>query len=373
MAVSAESENRVNVFRVNSEMRYEKDITTEIIFDTVEYGPDHLELIAGNGFLTEMDYFILRSVMFYRRATVDMVADYIIYYRNRYGARECSNIPLPPVWVKGSDVVDEENTIREVLKNLRHRLMRMAKKGLVYAERYMAGENGGFDGYVFTISYSGFKLLNNHYGRIENFNGPYIGRTSYKAIEDLATSKVAIHSLMEMCPSAVIKHEDYFIYGSEKRMYHPHVHAKIEKDGVTHHVMFEPLHRNIDPTIISYPEWEESVQERLSEIHKVARHFHYIRRNHGKNEFVYFIFVCENLESIQKSVRMMDMYKDDFNERVFFTTSEAVKLTKGDLKKCLITARTKEAEQGMKFLGLSMSLRLEKNAWLLPDSNVQDK
>lgn len=342
------------------DLRYTPGMEREKVFRTNYVGPDYMDKISTMDTATKSDYFLLRGVLFFRQATARMVADYLIYFRNRYGQEECKNLPMLPVYSHSDEGLEG------YWLKIRKRLLKLTKCNLLYCDKYKRnGGNEKSEIYVFTANYYTFSFVNSVFGKDESYNGPYYNAPMHISLRNMHACEVAVEGFMRHTPPVAMGRENTIRYGSKAGIYTPVMHVKMSTGEGTMHVMVEAMHFNMDTSVVTETEYLEDLKKRIMILHDVVRHFDYIQRVFEKKESVRFLIVCENLFKMQQAVKLMDKYRDDFSEKVFFTNATALKACDGNLAKSSIMAKKRESKEGVLYLGL-VEPDVKNNRWLLP-------
>ena len=106
------------IFRVDETTEVKK-VTEKMVL------PDYVERISYNGELTPSDMFLLRGVQLFRVATARMVAEWLLYYRNKIGT-DSQDLPmLFPDRETWSDE-DEWSLPNSYVKTIESRLAKLA-------------------------------------------------------------------------------------------------------------------------------------------------------------------------------------------------------------------------------------------------------
>ena len=108
---------------------------------------DYIERLVYQGDIARSDMYLLRAVMFYRICTAKMVAEWIMYYRHRYGVTECEDLPIPlpekDLLEEGSDPTG--SVTDRYVSTLEGRLKRLGKYSVVLHESYADSISGGVE------------------------------------------------------------------------------------------------------------------------------------------------------------------------------------------------------------------------------------
>ena len=367
-------------FEEGCEYSYHPNMTIELNFAEKQrnVSPDFVDRMLLSEDVSYTDYFLLRAVVFFRFATAEMVAEYILYFRNFYGS-DVNKLLMPNVQNNEIDVFLQEEKFDRKEDMIRYRLNRLARKYLLLSYSVMEKHDGENRlRVVYCCTYMTYSIVRSFFGDHAYFSDKILGYERfysvmplYRMMEEMHASRIAVLAFSRHRKKVLLLREKEMVYGSTKSRIHPVMTAKVEYPDKSYKILIEPVHYSFDERIVTKPEHEEQILAHIEEYYQLINHYRYMKKKFdGQNtERIRFLIATENLEGMKKIVRIMNNHMEKFNEKVFFTTDYAVK-NAGSLKESVLMAKVvKSRVSDEMHLGLvrptEESLLASNNDWVI--------
>lgn len=112
---------------------------------------DYIERLVFQGKIAMSDLYLMRAVSFFRICTARMVAEWLTYYRNRYGEEACKELPMPK---QDNDAIDISDGIisDRFVANIEERLSKLGEISAIIHTVYIdKTARGGISQFTVTL------------------------------------------------------------------------------------------------------------------------------------------------------------------------------------------------------------------------------
>lgn len=368
------------LFEEECEYSYHPGMTLDLNFAEKQrnVSPDFVDRMLLSEDVSYTDYFLLRAVVFYRLATAEMIAEYILYFRNYYGS-DVNKLLMPNIQNNETDMFLQEDKFDRNEDMIRYRLNRLARKYLLLSYSVMEERDGVNNlKVIYCCTYMTYNIVRSFFGDHAYFSDNVIGYERfysvmplYRMMEEMHACRVAVMAFSKYKKRVTLLREKEITYGSMKARMHPVMTAKTDYVDRSYKIIVEPIHYSFDERIVTKAEHEEKILSRIEEYYQLASHYRYMRKKYdGQNcEYIRFLVVTESLESMKKIVRNMNNHMLSFDEKVFFTTDYAVKNSESLKESVLMAKVVKSRVSDEMHLGLvrptDESLLDSNNGWMI--------
>ena len=339
---------------------------------------DFMDRVLMSGDVSYTDYFYLRAVAFYRFATAEMIAEYLVYFKNYYGAEEYSKLLLPNAF--SADVLGTEEHLDKEVDIIRYRLNRLARKYFLYSYT-VSNEREGKTEYslIYCINYQSYKVLRSVFGDTPCFSDEEIGYEKFYCItpiqrmmEGLHACRVAVLGFRNHGKRSVLTRDKEMIFGAFKNKLYPTMTAEVTCGETHYRIIVESIHFAVDERIVTASEHISNIENLVKKYRRLVHHYNYMEGKRGEDDELWrvrFLIAVENLDGMNKIVRLMNDEREKFSEKVFFTTDKAI-LKSGKLENSILMAKSvKSRITNEVHLGLVKptreSLLASNNEWVL--------
>ena len=370
MATYGEKQYGSTIFHVDESTEVKK-ITDKMVV------PDYVERITYNGELTASDMFLLRGVQLFRIATARMVAEWLIYYRNRTG-EGTEELPLILPDRETWNGVDDWVLPNNYVKTIESRLEKMAKRNIIFHLCYTssrprvrgaegtARQDRKHDINFFVANPYTFRLVSARFGGTERYAGYYYMWRMDRTMESLHACSVAIRAFM-MTPDAKLSRETGVIYGATKENYVPEILVERELNGICWYIMCECFCFDFNKTEITYSEKAETNHEKVNRMKNLLRHENYILQKYETVDKRYrFLVSTDSWRGLGLLLSMLEEHIELFSGRVVVVTDAGLMDNHYSLKRAGMLVVAKEKENGTKTAALRGITKKEllNNTWI---------
>jgi hypothetical protein len=169
-----------------------------------------------------------------------------------------------------------------------------------------------------------------------------------------------------------IRREESIAYGVNRlNRYQPTMLAHLESGGYAWDIGVEAIHFEFDDNLVYEKRYMETIENQIMIMSEVVKHYNYMQSRQDKKQRIRFLIVCENLKGILRAAKMMEKYRNEMSERVFFTTAKTIQVFREDLLQALVMAK-KRVIDGEEHLSI-VEPTLTKNQWLSPNSQANEQ
>lgn len=357
--------------------RYENGMQLERITEKLVH-PDSVERMTYAEDVTAADMFLIRGIMTFRIATARMVAEWIVYYRNRYGEEDCNKLPLlSPEY----DVTDPDAGVipESFVLKIDHRLRKLARKSIVYRMMYAVPPIEGYGSskatryreinfyvantYTFCISQQRFPDSGLSYV------GNYCCMPAHRMLGTMHACSVAIRAFMKCGMSAEIFREKGVVYGAKKETYVSDAQIIRTLGEVTWHILIEGFHFQYNESEISRKELGEAYLNRIKKMRDLLKHETYTLAKYNSFQNRYRFLVCtDDWYGLNLFGQMISPYIDIFSGKLFVVSDAALQRTGYNLTKAGVMIVAKTREDGTKSAAFRPIREddVKQNPWIKP-------
>lgn len=358
------------IFRVDETTEVKK-VTEKMVL------PDYVERISYNGELTPSDMFLLRGVQLFRVATARMVAEWLLYYRNKIGT-DSQDLPmLFPDRETWSDE-DEWSLPNSYVKTIESRLAKLARRNVLFHLCYTHRTDNALtnasnrtaaakhDINFFIANPYTFRLVSARFGSEERYAGYYYTWRMDRTMESMQACSVAIRAFMKV-PDAKFSREMGVIYGSTKEVYVPEIMVERDLGSIHWYIMTECFCFDFNKSEITYREKEEINREKVRRMKDLLRHENYILQKYDTVDKRYrFLVSTDSWHGLALFMSLLEENIDIFSERVVITTDAALMKNRYSLQRAGMLVVKKEKEDGRKIAALRRltPAEMKNNPWI---------
>ena len=354
----------------NTSFRYREGLELIKIKDKMVH-PDYIERINYNGDVAPSDMYLLRGVLVFRVATARMVAEWLIYYRNRYGNEACDSLPLLK---PQSDILENDTGIPpDYVKSIEERLKKLAKKSVLFHMKYGFPEPQNLSpaerkeiNFFVANTYT-YHIVRARFDTDTGYVGNYFSHPAHKMLSTMHACSMTMRAFLR-CKDAEIFREKSVIYGSAKEYYTPDIMVERELGGLHWYIMGEGFHFQFCAAETSAKELGEAYRLRITHMKDLLRHETYVCQKYERAEKRYRFLVCtDSWRGLAIFLKMLEPSIDIFSGRVFVTSDAVLQTNHYDLSKSCRMVFAKEEENGAKTAALRLPKLedLKSNPWIL--------
>ena len=335
---------------------------------------DYIERLVYQGKIARSDIYLLRAVMFYRICTAKMVAEWILFYRLRYGEIECENLPiLRPEIDLLEDGIDPTGSFTDrYVSTIEGRLKKLGQYSVVLHEAYVdrSSKNGRKFNYYIANDYT-FHLVKTFFEDDSEmqYRGNYTLFPAHRKMAYMQSGIVAVKTFFNSL-NAVITRERGFMIGAMKEIYIPDVKVDIVAGGQKWTIVIESFAISFNLSEVTEKEIEERMRDKVLKIKRLLHHDQYItNRNNGKPPVKYrVIIVTDTWDALSKVVKMANEENCQtlYSGKVFFVSDIALARHKNNFRESSIVVYTKKDADGRPLIGVQR-IRPEtiaENPWI---------
>lgn len=358
------------IFRVDETTEVKK-VTEKMVL------PDYVERISYNGELTPSDMFLLRGVQLYRVATARMVAEWLMYYRNKIGT-DSQDLPLIfPDRQTWSDA-DEWSLPNSYVKTIESRLAKLARRNVLFHLCYTHRTDNALtnasnrtaaakhDINFFIANPYTFRLVSARFGTEERYAGYYYTWRMDRTMESMQACSVAIRAFMKV-PDAKFSREMGVIYGSTKEVYVPEIMVERDLGSIHWYIMTECFCFDFNKSEITYREKAEINREKVKRMKDLLRHENYILQKYESVDKRYrFLVSTDSWHGLALLMTLLEDNIDIFSGRVVVTTDAALMKNRYSLQRAGMLVVEKEKEDGRRIAALRRltDAQIRNNPWI---------
>lgn len=353
-----------------TQFRYDKEMNLQKVTDKIQH-PDVIERLVYQDNIALSDMYLLRAVMFFRVCTARMVAEWIVYFRTKYGEEECKRLAMPTpdynILAQKDGIIPDKFVV-----DVEDRLKKLARKNVLLHEKYMnSSKRERYELNFFLANSYTFRLTMIRFD--EDADIHYIGNYSllpaHRMLGYMHAGSVTIRAFMH-CRDAEISRERGVIYGSQKELYVPDMMVERVIDQRTWCTMIEAIHLSHDEKEITKKELGDRVREKIRKMKDLLRHDTYMYKKYGEAANKRFrIIICTddlNALAVVLKVAAMEQCAEIFSERVFAVSDAALQRKGYRLRDAGLVLTAFDAGDGTKNLNVEKLTEkvVEMNPWI---------